>query len=94
MMKIEGSRVLLTGASGGIGAALADQLAGRGARMVLIGRNMDQLAPLAERLRGAYPQTDVQVQRIDLLDGVARHAGVVDAVRQLGGSICSSTVRA
>lgn len=43
--------VLLTGASGGIGAAIAHRLAGEGARLWLVGRNADTL----ERLRSALP---------------------------------------
>lgn len=48
-MRITGSTVLLTGVTGGIGAALADELAARGAKLILTGRRADALAPLAAR---------------------------------------------
>lgn len=51
-MDLRGANVLLTGATGGIGQALARALAGRGARLVLTGRRADVLEPLAERLGG------------------------------------------
>ncbi|MFD7611426.1 SDR family NAD(P)-dependent oxidoreductase [Streptomyces sp. NPDC059828] len=48
-MRITGSTVLLTGVTGGIGAALAAELATRGARLILTGRKPDALEPLVKR---------------------------------------------
>ncbi len=47
----QGSRVLLTGASSGIGAGLAEEFARRGAVLALSGRHTDRLAATAERCR-------------------------------------------
>jgi len=47
-MKLAGKTVLLTGASGGIGRCLARELARRGARLALAGRNESELAGLAQ----------------------------------------------
>jgi short-subunit dehydrogenase len=49
-MNLSGSRILLTGASGGIGRCLALELARRGARLALTGRDETQLAKLASEL--------------------------------------------
>jgi len=49
-MQIEQRRILLTGASGGIGQALARELASRGARLGLVGRSPEPLARLAAEL--------------------------------------------
>jgi short-subunit dehydrogenase len=49
-MKLEGTRALLTGASGGLGEAIARALAGRGAHVVLSGRRLDVLDELAREL--------------------------------------------
>ena len=42
----QGKRVWLVGASSGIGAALAKQLAGQGARVAVSGRKIDKLQAL------------------------------------------------
>jgi short-subunit dehydrogenase len=45
-MRINGASVLLTGATGGLGGALAAELAARGAKLTVSGRRADALAPL------------------------------------------------
>ena len=51
-MRIDGSRVLLTGASGGLGHAIARALHSRGATLLLSGRRADALDGLAAQLGG------------------------------------------
>jgi 3-oxoacyl-[acyl-carrier protein] reductase len=50
MFDVSGRTALVTGASGGIGAAIARQLHGQGATLVLAGRRRDALAALADAL--------------------------------------------
>jgi short-subunit dehydrogenase len=52
-MKIAASTVLVTGANGGIGSAIAIELAARGASVVLSGRAAPDLERLCERLRAS-----------------------------------------
>ena len=49
-MKLKGKLILLTGASGGIGQAIARRLAAQGARLILVGRSTQQLNALASEL--------------------------------------------
>ena len=50
----KGSTALITGASGGLGEAFAEQLAERGSNLVLVGRSEDKLQALARRLEREY----------------------------------------
>lgn len=49
-MKIDNSTIILTGATGGIGQAIAQALSKQGANLVLIGRNEKRLAALKQAL--------------------------------------------
>jgi len=51
---LDGKTVLLTGATGGIGRAIAEALAGRGASLVLSARKVDALNELAGSLPGEH----------------------------------------
>ncbi|GAA5647727.1 SDR family oxidoreductase [Vibrio proteolyticus] len=49
-MQIDNSHILLTGASGGIGRAIAHKLATKGAHLLLVARNAEKLAQLQAEL--------------------------------------------
>jgi short-subunit dehydrogenase len=53
-MQIAGKNVLLTGATGGLGRAIASALAQRGANLVLSSRKGDELEQLAGSLQGTH----------------------------------------
>jgi short-subunit dehydrogenase len=67
-VKIEGSSVLVTGASAGIGAALAETLAERGATVGLVARRGDRLEEVAERCRVHSPASRSWVADLANLD--------------------------
>ena len=54
-LHLRGKRVLITGASKGIGAAAAEAFAEEGCDLMLAARNGEQLKALADRLRSAPP---------------------------------------
>jgi short-subunit dehydrogenase len=66
---------LITGASSGLGAEFARQLAARGAGLVLVARDRSALDAVAAEVRGAHG-TDVEVLVADLLDADQRDAVV------------------
>jgi short-subunit dehydrogenase len=66
---MKGSRIILTGASEGIGRALALALASRGARVALAARDRERLESLAQQCRAAGGEafavpTDVTSQQV------------------------------
>lgn len=58
-LSLHGATVLLTGASGGIGAAIADRLAGAGARLLVTGRDREALARVAQATGGTALVADL-----------------------------------
>lgn len=65
------ARAVVTGASQGIGEALAVGLAARGHHLIITARRENLLAELATRLADKY-RVDVEVRPVDLADAVAR----------------------
>lgn len=55
--RLSGRTAVVTGASRGIGAAIASALAGQGARVVMLARNETRLNEAAKRLKGSIPLT-------------------------------------
>src|SRR3954467_7161328 len=58
-MDLAGAKVLLTGATGGLGQAIARALAARGATLTLTGRRADVLEPLAAEVGGRVIVSDL-----------------------------------
>lgn len=58
-MNLAGAHVLLTGATGGLGHAIARALAARGASLTLTGRRAELLEPLAAELGGSAVAADL-----------------------------------
>ena len=82
-MSLSGYRVVITGASSGIGAATAVAFAAKGARLVLGARGAAGLEDVARRCREAGGEADVRV--IDVTDAAAVAAFAADARDRLGG---------
>ncbi|MCC2975965.1 3-oxoacyl-[acyl-carrier-protein] reductase [Sphingomonas sp. PL-96] len=79
MFDLTGMTALVTGASGGIGSAIAKALAGQGARLALSGSNLDKLEAFKAELGG-----DHVALPCNLSDGAAVDQLVPQAVQALG----------
>ena len=82
MFDLTGMTALVTGASGGIGSAVARALAGQGARLALSGSNADKLESFRAELGG-----DHVALQCDLSDAAAVDGLIPRAVEALGGKV-------
>ncbi len=80
MFSLDGRRALVTGASGGIGSAIAEALHAQGASVALSGTRQEALAALADSLGGRS-----HVLAADLADAEAVDALVGRAEEAMGG---------
>jgi len=78
-----GKKVLVTGASSGLGAALAEGLARRGAVVGLCARRADRLAGVLERVQEHSPDSRAWTVDLAALDGIDELASTV--AEELGG---------
>lgn len=69
---MEFARIIITGASSGLGKAYAETLAQDGRELVLIARRAERLHELADQLRRQHPAVQVSVCPCDLADPAAR----------------------
>lgn len=79
-MSFEGKTAWITGASSGIGAALAREWANRGARIILSGRDEARLADVARDI-----PTETLILPFDVRDDDAMHAATDKAIAWQGG---------
>jgi uncharacterized protein len=77
------SCALITGASSGLGAEFALQLAPRVGKLVLVARRENLLQDLAARLQEQFPKVAVAVYAMDLSDPVERYS-LVDTLLKTG----------
>jgi 3-oxoacyl-[acyl-carrier protein] reductase len=82
MFDLSGMTALVTGASGGLGSAIAKSLAGQGARLAVSGSNVEKL----ENFRGSLGGNHVALP-CNLFDGTAVDQLVPQAVEALGGKL-------
>jgi NAD(P)-dependent dehydrogenase (short-subunit alcohol dehydrogenase family) len=95
-LHLRGKRVLITGASKGIGAAAAEAFAEEGAHLLLAARSGDQLKALADRLRSAH-QIDAAISVVDLrktedVTRLAGEAGDIDVLVNNAGDIPGGSI--
>jgi len=83
-MQLEGKRIVLTGAAGGMGELIATELAARGARLMLADVNEERLMLLGERLAAEYPGAGHTAVAADLCAAEGR-ARLVQACRDQQG---------
>jgi NAD(P)-dependent dehydrogenase (short-subunit alcohol dehydrogenase family) len=95
-LHLRGKRVLITGASKGIGAAAAEAFAEEGCDVMLAARNGEQLKALTERLRSQH-QIGATAHVVDLRKGediakLAKEAADIDILVNNAGDIPGGSI--
>ena len=90
-LALQGKKVLVTGASQGIGAGIAEEFAAEGSALWLVARSGEKLAALARRLQQQHGVA-VQTMAVDLtergaVERVADFAGQIDVLVNNAGAI-------
>jgi len=83
-MKLAGRNAIVTGASLGLGAKIAEQFAAAGASLMLCARNAAELEAQRKRLAAAYPKSRVLTHRADISNRPDVDALFAAAASELG----------
>ncbi|KAK7213116.1 hypothetical protein V2G26_020294 [Clonostachys chloroleuca] len=84
MSELAGKIALLTGASMGIGEAIAHELAAAGSHLILVSRSQDKLSTLAKTLTDKHSSIKIIVKAVDIADYSAVDKAVESAIAELG----------
>lgn len=94
---LQGKRALITGASKGLGAAIARSMAAEGCNLVLVARDAERLAELRAEILAEAPDLDIQLIDLDMraqgaCEKIAQQAGRLDILVNNAGDIPGGTV--
>lgn len=78
-------RILITGASSGLGAEMARQFAAKGRDLALCARRVDRLEALRAELGAANPAINVAIRALDVNDNAAVFTVFGELADELGG---------
>lgn len=83
-MSLKGQTVLITGASMGIGAAIARRLADESATLILFARSEDKLKTVADDLRSSHSDLEIFTTVVDVQSYDSLSTAVTNVVKQVG----------
>jgi short-subunit dehydrogenase len=79
------TRILITGASSGLGAEMARQFAAAGAGLALCARRVDRLEALRDEIHAAHPDCTIAIRALDVDDHDAVFRVFRELADELGG---------
>src|ERR1700753_3622328 len=78
-------KILITGASSGLGAGMARAFAAKGRDLALCARRTDRLDELKDELAQQYPELNIAVSALDVNDHEQGPKGFAELSDELGG---------
>ncbi len=87
MNRFSGKRAIVTGASSGIGRAVAERLAREGARVALLGRDRERLDATLRTVSNVGSETGAFPVIVDHVDPAMNAKAAADALEGLGGKV-------
>jgi short-subunit dehydrogenase len=78
-------RILITGASSGLGRGLAHEFAARGRDLALCARRVERLETLRDELRATYPSIRIAIRSLDVTDHARVFSVFEELAAELGG---------
>ncbi|HMD03135.1 MAG TPA: glucose 1-dehydrogenase [Candidatus Baltobacteraceae bacterium] len=89
MSEFAGKVAIVTGASRGIGRAIAVDLARAGASLAIVGRSRESLEATADAARAARPEAEVHIAPADVTDAAAVESAVAGTLERFGRIDCA-----
>ncbi|KAK9428346.1 hypothetical protein V1505DRAFT_332786 [Lipomyces doorenjongii] len=84
MASLKGQTAMITGASMGIGEAIAMALAKEGVRLALVSRSKDKLEDVRNKIAAQYPDIKVGVYPVDVQNAAEVDKAVETAISEVG----------
>lgn len=97
LFDIKDKVVVITGGYGVLGGSMAEYLAKEGAKVVIVGRNVEKGEALAKAIGGLFTCADVlcEKQLKDSCEKIIRHYGTIDVlINAAGGNMPGATIGA
>ena len=91
MITLEGHKILITGATSGIGKSIVQRITGLGSEVVLVGRNMNKLHSVVEEL-GIHDQAEVIIYDLSVPKSIREDLKTLSSEKKFSGFVNSAGI--